>query len=219
MKTALIVGATGLIGGLCLPLLLAEERYERVVVLTRSPLALDHPKLSAHVVDFDRPESYQDFAKADDVFSCVGTTRAKTPSREDYRKIDFGIPVAVAKYTLERGARRVLLVSSVGADPKSRLFYPRLKGEVEEAVSKLPFEAAHIFRPSLLLGRRNDSRPGEGAMIRLSPLYSWLFAGPFRKSHPIQAEEVARAMVRAAQSDARGIHIHEYDSILRLAAS
>ena len=203
-----------MVGGFCLKELLQGKHYARVKILVRRPLDLRHPKLEQHIVDFDRRETFENLLAADDAFSCLGTTRAKTSSRELYRSIDFDIPCKIARLAIERGAKRLSIVSSVGADPKSPFFYPRLKGEIDQEVARLPFEAVHIFRPSLLLGRRDESRLTEKLMQRAAPLYAWLCVGPWRRYRPIRAEAVAQAMVRAALSDEGGVQIHEFSRIM-----
>lgn len=218
-KTALVVGGGGLIGGHCLKLLLDRAEYGRVVALGRRRLKLEHPKLVQHVVDFDKRETFEPFLKTDDVFSCVGTTRAKSHDEESYYKADFDVPYDIARLSVESGAKRFLIVTSVGADSKARSFYLRLKGEIEAAVSKLPFEAVHLFRPSLLLGARTEQRRFEGFIQGLAPVFSLVCKGPLSRYAPVSGETVAAAMVAAALSDPRGIHVHEYDSILALARS
>ncbi|MBI3554012.1 MAG: NAD(P)H-binding protein [Elusimicrobia bacterium] len=214
-RKALLVGASGLVGGFCLQELLKEERYGGVTALVRRPLQVSNPKLRQEVVDFSRPESFARTLEADDVFSCLGTTAAKTASREDYRRIDYGIPFCVARLAVESGAKRFLLVSSAGADARSRLFYSRIKGELDEAVSRLPFQAVHIFRPSFLLGERPESRPAEKLFLRLAALTTLVLHGPLRKYRAIPAASVAKAMVRAALGGG-GVAIHEFDAILAL---
>lgn len=209
-RTALLLGASGLVGGHVLRRLLADEAYERVTTLVRRPLGLDHPKLDERVSDFDR------VVLADDVFSCLGTTSRKTPSQEDYRRVDFDLPLAVARRAAEHGAKRLLLVSSVGADARSSAFYLRLKGELDEAAAALPFEAVHLFRPSFLIGERAERRPGEAVMVALAPLFSGLLFGPLRKYRALRAETVANAMVRAALSDSSGLQLYEFDRIQTL---
>lgn len=211
-----MLGATGLIGQQCLQELLKEDAYAEVVSLGRRDLPLKHPKLRQHAVDFNRPDTFADLTKADDVFSCIGTTKRKTPSETDYRKIDFDIPLAVAKLAVKNGAKRLLVVSSVGADPKSSVFYTRLKGELEQALSQLSFEAGHLFRPSFLLGNRAESRPAEALMLGVLPLLSPLLIGPLRPYRAIKAETVAKAMVRAALIGTPGVQFHEFDSIASL---
>jgi len=217
-RTALLIGATGLVGGLCLRRLLEGDSYRQVIVLGRKPLAIQHPKLTTRIVDFARRETFENLTQADDVFCCIGTTRAQVASEEAYRKIDFDIPIHVAEFSLQRGATQFLIVSSVGADPRSGVFYSRLKGEIEEALSRMPFNAVHIFRPSMLLGDRDQSRPMESAIVRVAPLFSWMLAGPLRKYKPIHASVVAKAMVQAARSDVLGTQIYEFDRIQALGA-
>lgn len=212
------MGASGLVGGLCLQELLEEERYGRVTVLTRRPLNIKQEKLEQHVVDFDRLDSFQDLIVADHVYSCLGTTRSKALSEADYRRIDLDIPREIAAVAAGRGARQLILVSSAGADARATAFYPRLKGEIEEAVAALPFKAVHIFRPSLLLGGRGERRPLEALAQAAEPLYSWLMAGPLRRYKPISASDVARAMVRAALAGGSGPRFYEFDAIRSLAS-
>ena len=206
-----------MVGGLCLAELLEDAGYGRVIVLARRPLTSEHPKLTQHVVDFARPDGFADKVEADDVFSCVGTTRGKAQSEADYRRIDFDIPLNVARLAAARGAKQFLLVSSVGADAGSRVFYTRLKGELEDSVSALPFEAAHLFRPSFLLGERGEDRPAERVMLRLSALLSALMVGPLRRWRAVPGKTVAKAMVAAALSGQRGRRVYEFDAICRSA--
>jgi uncharacterized protein YbjT (DUF2867 family) len=212
-KTALLIGASGLVGSHCLKELLWDSRWSRVRVLARRPLNVAHPKLEVRAVDLKNPERLGELLRADAVFSCVGTTRAKTKSKDEYREIDFGIPVGLAKAALVYGAKQFLIVSSVGADPQSKWFYPRLKGEIDEAVKQLPFESVHIFRPSLLLGKRQERRLGEAVMVGLAPFYKWMIKGPKK---PIKAEAVGKAMVRAAAKGAKGVYVYDYASIMGL---
>lgn len=215
-RTALLIGATGMIGELVLRELLAAEAYGKVVVLARKATGARHPKLYEHVVDFARPATYEACVEADDVFSCVGTTRAKARSEDDYRRVDFDIPLAVARLAAARGAKQFLLVSSVGADKGSKVFYTRLKGELEAAVSALPFAGVHHFRPSFLLGERSEGRAGERLMQRTSALLSGLMVGSARRWRAIPGATVARAMVRAALKGGRGTTVYQFDAISAL---
>ncbi len=215
-RTTLLLGASGLIGSLCLQELLRAEAYRNVVALVRSPLGMQHAKLASHVVDFERRETFAEFTRVDDVFSCIGTTRSQAASDQAYRRIDFDIPNDVAQLSFECGAAQFLIVSSVGANPRSRVFYTRLKGEIEQALGRMPFQSVHIFRPSFLMGARPQSRPTEIALAKAAPFFSWMLAGPLRKNKPIQAAVVARAMVRAALAGASGVQIYEFDRIQAL---
>ena len=208
-RTALIAGASGLVGGHLLQRLLAEPAYAHVAALGRRPLALTHPKLTQHVIDFDRVREAANFPRVDDVFCCLGTTIKKAGSQDAFYEVDFLYVHELARTALAYGATQFLLVSSLGANPHSRIFYSRVKGEVEEAVSRLSYRTVHIFRPSLLLGERAERRLGEGVGIAVSRVVSPLMVGPLRKYRPIAADAVAAAMVRAALGGKPGVIIHE----------
>ena len=216
-RTALVAGATGLVGGHCVTNLLASDRYASVITVGRRPTDRTHPKLRQQTVDFTNLESAAGLA-ADDVFCCLGTTIGKAGSRDAFRQVDYGYPFALARATLGQGAQQFLLVSSLGADPDSRTFYLRVKGDLEAAIRNLPFTAALVFRPSLLLGERKELRLGERvsavAMLGLSPL----MRGRFSRLRPIQAADVARAMVRAAQLETDGYAVFESNQIADLAS-
>lgn len=212
-KSALLLGASGLVGGHCLQLLLEDEAYAKVVVWVRKPLALPHPKLEQAVVDFARLESYAEQAKASDVFCCLGTTIKKAGSQAAFRLVDFTYPVEAAKIAAANGAEQFLIVSSLGANPESAVFYLRVKGEVEAALTPLPFRAVHIFRPSLLLGERQEVRPGEKFAEKAASFFPFIFSGPLRKYRPIHARVVASAMVTIAKQNLAGVNIFESERI------
>lgn len=218
MKTALIAGASGLVGSQCLARLLAEPAYERVIALVRRPLPQNDPRLDQRVIDFDRLGAEgAGFPAATDVFCCLGTTMKQAGSREAFRLVDFTYVVGLAAQSLERGARQFLLVSSIGANPTSPAFYTRVKGETEAAVTALPFEGRQIFRPSILVGERAENRPGERAGIVAMKGAAFLLLGPLRKYRPIAAATVAEAMVRVALQAPRGVNIYESNEIERIA--
>jgi uncharacterized protein YbjT (DUF2867 family) len=217
-RTALVAGASGLVGGHVLRRLLEDKEYERVTSFGRHDLPLTAKKLAQRVVDFDRVAEVGDFPRVHDVFCCLGTTIRQAGSREAFRKVDFTYVVELARVALRHRASQFLLVTALGADAGSRVFYSRVKGEVEEAVRRLQFEGIHIFRPSLLLGHRTASRPGERAAAFLSPLVSWAMVGPLRRYRPVRADAVARAMVRIAREARRGAHVYESAEIARLGA-
>lgn len=218
MKTALIAGASGLVGSECLARLLGESSYERVVALVRRLLPHSDPKLEQHIIDFDRLGALgQAFPAGTDVFCCLGTTMKQAGSEAAFRQVDFTYVVGLAAQSLEHGARQFLLVSSLGANPGSTFFYNRVKGETEAAVAALPFEGRQIFRPSILLGERTEHRPGERAGIAAMTGASFLLVGPLRKYRPIAAGTVAAAMVRVALKAPRGVNIYESNDIERVA--
>ncbi len=205
----MIVGATGAVGGFCVEELLRSPLYSKVVTLSRSPVPLDHPKLEKHQIDFDRLEEYAHLTAVDDIFCSLGTIAQKTVSREAYRKVDVDYPAKIAELSLKKGARRYFLVTAVQANPDSRFYYLKFKGEVERKVSSFPFEAVHIFRPALIVGPRKEFRVNETLAILISRVFPFLFAGPFANFKPIEAAAIARAMLRSAETDARGTIIHE----------
>jgi uncharacterized protein YbjT (DUF2867 family) len=217
-RTALIAGATGLVGGHCLRLLLDEPAYTRVIALGRRAPHRPHPKLEQRVVDFARLSALADPPPADDAFCCLGTTLRRAGSREAFRRVDLTYVREFTRFAVERGAQRVLLVSALGADPGARNFYSRVKGEAEIAVREVAGAGAHLFRPSLLVGQRAEVRLGERAGIALSRALRFLFVGPLRRYVPIAAESVARAMVRVALDGRSGPRAYRSDEIATLGA-
>jgi len=212
-RSALVLGATGLVGGLCLELLLADPAWSRVTVVARRPSGRTHPRLAEVVADFDRLEEHGDAFAADDVFCCLGTTIRKAGSREVFYRVDHDYPVAAARLAGARGAKRFLLVTALGADAGSRVFYNRVKGEVERDVSAVPFEGVAILRPSLILGPRAERRTAEHLFQRLAPLAAPLLVGPLRKYRAVHDGAVARTMVRLAREGFRGVRVLESDEI------
>ena len=217
-RIAWLAGATGLVGGLVLKQLIASERYARVVVLTRRTVRVEDPKIEQRVVNFDQLPA-MDLPAADDVFCALGTTIKKAGSQEAFRHIDLDFPLALANKALARNAKQFLLVSSVGANAKSKNFYLRTKGELEDAVFALPFEATHIFRPSILVGPREERRAGERAGIVFMKLVSPMLVGGLRKYRPMEAEDVARSMVSAAAMEGSGKSVYEYREMMALIKS
>lgn len=214
-RTALIAGASGLIGGHLVRRVLDAPTWDRVVTVGRQPLPLAHPKLEQRTLDFDRLP-VADFPRADDAFCCLGTTIRKAGSEEAFRRVDVGYVLAFARAAAAHGASQLLVVSALGADAGSRIFYNRTKGEMEAAVAALGFEAVQIVRPALLLGDRNERRPGERASQALLGPLAPLMLGPLRKYRPIRAEAVAAALVAAAQVRPPGVHVYESDELQRV---
>jgi uncharacterized protein YbjT (DUF2867 family) len=208
-RRALIAGATGLVGARLLEALLADPAYTAVRALARRPLRLAHPKLVVDVIDFERLADVA-FPRVDDVYCCLGTTIAAAGSREAFRRVDHDYPLAIARAALAARARAFLFVSAMGADPRSAVFYSRVKGELEQAVAALGYRCAIAFRPSLLAGERAESRFGERAALAL--LQPLRFLVP-RKYRPIEAAAVARAMVEAAHRGPSGFTVVESDAM------
>lgn len=186
-RSALIAGATGLVGGFLLDRLLQEDLYREVKALVRRPLERQDRKLSTAVVDFDQLADSTDAPRVDDVFCCLGTTIKKAGSKAAFRKVDQDYVAALAHLTRAAGARRFLLVSSIGADPAAGNFYLSVKGAAEEAVRACGFPELHVFRPAQLLGPRQEDRPGERLAIVAARLVTPFLLGGWRRFRPVQA--------------------------------
>ncbi len=206
MKTALVAGSSGLIGRQLLSLLLEDSRYAKIIAISRKPLELTHPKLENVVLDFDHLKQHSQALRCDDIFCCLGTTIKKAKTKEAFRKVDFDYPVELARIGKEQGAEKYLLVSALGANKNSSLFYNQVKGEVEDAIAKIEIPALHIFRPSLLVGPRAEQRGGEEAAKWVYNIFG--FAIP-AKYMAIESIKVARAMIFLSQEKVKGVLIHE----------
>jgi len=215
-RIALIAGATGLVGSLCLKQLLDDPAYAQVISISRRPASESHPKLVQKIVEFDNLSQLAPIA-ANDAFCAMGTTNGKAGSREAYRKIDFGYSKAFAEFALGGGAQQFVLVSSVGANARSRAFYLRTKGQIEEVVTAMPFNSLHIFQPSFLMGSRTEQRAGEGIGLALAKALQFAFIGGSSKYRPIPASMVAAAMIAAVKRAAPGRHIYLFDGMQALA--
>lgn len=215
-KHALVFGASGFIGSHLLRYLLKCDTYTRVIVVVRQSLPLSHPKLTQYIGDIDSLPSLQHLLIADDVFCAVGTTRKKTPDKATYHRIDYGLPVVVARIAKENGARAFFMVSSVGADANSSVFYLRTKGEAERDIIRVGYESTHFFRPAALIGNREESRPLEKLFGGLSKVLSPLLRGSLTKYRPIDGQDVALAMFRAAQTSREGVHHYYWNDITAL---
>lgn len=209
-RSALLVGATGLIGSYLLARLTASAHYGAVTVWTRSPLPRQDPKLAVRTIDFDRLE--QEHVAAEDVYCALGTTIKKAGSQAAFRKVDYEYPVALARAAARDGAKRLLVVSALGASAQSGIFYNQVKGEMEQAVLAAGVPATFLFRPSLLSGPRSEPRLGEQVGLVVGALLGPLL-GRYR---PIHGDLVAAAMLAAAQSGMSG-RIFESEQIRRLA--
>jgi uncharacterized protein YbjT (DUF2867 family) len=217
-RTAVVLGASGLVGGFCLRTLVDDADYTRVLTFGRRELPpLTRAKVTQRVADLGSLNA-EDFRGVQDVFSALGTTIRKAGSQEAFRKVDLELPLQVAQEALKAGAQQFVVVSSVGADPQSKNFYLRIKGELEQELAKLPFRAVHILRPSLLIGKRQESRLGESIAIKIAPALDLLALGPLRQYHSMKAEIAGKAMVGAAKQGKSGTSVYEYDEIVRLAA-
>lgn len=208
-KSAILVGATGLVGSRLLCLLLADPDYEAIHALVRRPLGIRDAKLHEHSVDFAR---LADFAwpAADDVYCCLGTTIRAAGSQEAFRQVDYMFSLAVARGAHVRGAKQFLFVSAMGADAHSSVFYSRVKGELEAAIAALGYRSAIAFRPSLLAGDRREHRLGERVALMVLQPVRWLVP---RKYRPVADVAVARAMAAYAKRGLAGFHVVPSDAI------
>jgi uncharacterized protein YbjT (DUF2867 family) len=204
-RTALVAGATGLIGNQLLQLLLLDADYEKVIALSRKPLIISNSKFENFLINVDEWAKLSSL-KADDVFCCLGTTIKQAKTKAAFRKVDFEYPVEIAKALKQNGAENFLLVSALGADKNSRIFYNQVKGEVEAAIKELNYKATYIFRPSLLLGDRKEQRSGEDAAKVFYKIFGALIP---QKYKGIEALKVARAMVAEAKLGKPGLHVYE----------
>lgn len=217
-RTAVVLGASGLVGGFCLRALVDDPDYTRVVTFGRRELpSLTRAKVAQRVADLGTLTT-EDFQGAQDVFCALGTTIRKAGSEEAFRHVDLDLPLRAAGEALKAGAEQFVVVSSVGADAASKNFYLRTKGEMERELAKLPFRAIHILRPSLLIGKRPEFRLGETIGMKIAPVLDLLTFGPLRKYHSMQAEIAGKAMAGAAKSGKHGVFIYEFDPIVTLAA-
>jgi uncharacterized protein YbjT (DUF2867 family) len=213
-RTAIVAGATGLTGGHLLSKLLADKRYVRVTTLVRKTSFPTHRKLSEIVVDFDALPA---LSVSDDAYCCLGTTIKKAGSQAALRKVDFEFVINFARVAKVARVKRFLVISSLGASARSRIFYNRVKGEMENALRELGFDALHIFHPSLILGERKEQRPAERFGIAALGTMSKLLLGPMKKYRAIESATIARAMIGAATSNESGTHIYPSDMIQTMA--
>lgn len=212
-QTAVVLGATGLVGSHVLEQLLNDDAFAKVRVLVRRPLNIHHPKLETEIVDFNNYDEYKaKLGKGDCIFCCIGTTNANVKGdKTEYRKIDFDIPVNAARFGKEAGFEQYLLISAMGANTHNRIFYSRLKGEVEELIATFGFNCFHIFRPSFLLGKRKEERRGESIFKAISGALAFITPSRYK---PIEASVVAAAMVKAAKIKTPGMHINYYKEMM-----
>ncbi len=218
-QTAIIIGASGLVGKSCLALLLASGRYAQVIAVTRRPLDVSDKRFRNLVVDFDNLERSADQLRADDIYCTLGTTIRHAGSKEAFRKVDFSYPLRFAELAVHNGARQFILISSVGASSSSSAYYLRVKGELEDALAKLPFQSQHFLRPAMLDGHREDKRLREEVGVIFSHAIQFLLVGRWRKYRAIKVTDVARAMLIVADRGLSGVHIYESNEIQKLATS
>jgi uncharacterized protein YbjT (DUF2867 family) len=212
-RTALVIGASGLVGTQLLQQLCASEAYSQVTALVRKPLSTTHPKLTQELVNFDNLEQAASRINAQDIFCTLGTTIRVAGSQEAFRKVDYEYPLEVAEIALRNGAEQYLIVTALGADARSPVFYSRVKGEVEKKIASLGYKTVVALRPSFLVGQRTESRAGEEIGIIIARLIAFALIGPLRKYRAIEASTVAGAMLAEATQNLAGQRVLESDMI------
>ncbi len=201
MKTALIFGSSGLVGGQLLNKLIQNNNYNKIKVFVRSDPQIKDVKLEIIKTDFNNLENHRDDIKGDDCFYCIGTTKQISPDKNEYRRVELDVPKQVAQIAKSNLVNSFVFVSSGYADPNSSGDYLKFKGLVEEELKKLNFSKLGIMRPSFLIGNRKEKRVGEKIGIFLFKILSPLFLGPLKKMKPIHSEKVAKAMIKISSGD------------------
>ncbi len=212
-KTALIAGASGLVGSELLKVLLESSDYSMVNSLVRKPTGIKNPKLNEFIVDFDKLNDCADAFKVNDVFCCLGTTIKTAGSQEAFKKVDVDYVINISALAKKHGAEKFAVISAMGANKDSSIFYNRMKGLMEKGVSESGIKSVIIVRPSLLLGNRKEYRFGEKAASVMSRPFMFLFSGPLRKYRPVRASAVATGMHNHTQSAKPGVEIFRSDKI------
>lgn len=207
MKTAIVIGATGLVGKELVKRLLTDPYFVKVKIFTRRGSGLTHDKLEEYIIDFEQADRWRDLVRGDVLFSTLGSTIKQAGSKLAQYKIDFTYQYQFAQIASKNGITSYVLVSAIGANPKATFFYNRMKGELEEAVKALPFESIHILRPSVLVGNRQKNRIGEKIASSLLILLNSL--GFFKAYRPVSAESVAQSLINASKLPLRGLQIQE----------
>lgn len=212
LHTALVIGSTGMVGRELVTQLCESSEFEQVISFVRRSSGFSHPKLQEHVVDFDQPESWKELLKGDVLFSCMGTTLAAAGSKASQYKVDYTYQYETARMAAENNVPVYVLVSSTGANANSALFYPKIKGQLDEAVQKLGFKSVQILRPGQLYGERQQKRSAELFAVKM--MFAMNSLGIFKKYRPIHASEVAKAMISAAKRT--GSNIFTLDELFKL---
>ncbi len=212
-KTAIILGATGLTGGILLKLLLKDDRYGKIKLFSRNSIGITHSKIEEYLVDVLQLENQKEIFQADEVFCCIGTTKSKTPDTQTYRNIDYGIPITAAKLCKENNIKTFIAISAMGANPKSKVFYNKTKGEMERDVLEQQINNTFILRPSLIAGNRKEKRLGETLARYILGVLNPLLP---KKYSSISPETIAKAMVYVA-NNGTAQNIIESDQIKEIA--
>tara|TARA_B100000674_G_scaffold440455_1_gene403373 strand:+ start:425 stop:1081 length:657 start_codon:yes stop_codon:yes gene_type:complete len=218
VKTAIIFGSTGLVGSSLLNQLINNSNYSKIKIFVRSSPDITNPKVEIINTDFYNLEKNKNLIIGDDCFFCIGTTKMKSPDKNDYRKVELDLPKQIAQICKSNYVKTFIFISSGFADPNNSGDYLKFKGLVEEEIKSLNFEKIGILRPSFLLGNRKENRIGEKIGIFIFKLLSPLFVGPIKKMKPIHSEIVARSMIKIANSDLQKT-VYESNEIVELSNS
>ncbi len=216
MKTALVFGSSGLVGGHLLNQLIENDNYNKIKIFVRSEPNNHNPKVEIIKTDFNNLENHKEDIKGDDCFFCIGTTKQNSPDKNEYRRVELDIPKEIAQISKSNSLNSFVFISSGFADPKNSGDYLKFKGQVEEELKKLSFQKLGIVRPSFLLGDRKEKRIGEKMGILIFKLLSPLFLGPLKKMKPIHSKKVARAMINICNNEYSKV-IFESNEIVELA--
>ena len=206
-KTGLVIGATGLVGKELVLTLLESPEFSKIIVWVRTTTGIEHLKLKESFPDFDQLDHEPIPADVDCIFCCLGTTIKKAKTQEAFRKVDYSYPLMLAKNAKQNQVPQFLIISAMGADESSRVFYSKTKGQLESELKQLQLDSLTIFRPSLLLGKRQEFRLGEEVAALASRTLPFLFKGPFKKYKPIKGKVVAEAMYVCALKEKRGVNL------------
>lgn len=206
-KTAIVLGATGVTGSALVSLLTHHNYYAKIKLFSRSLSGFTHQKIDEYLVDLQDLEKHKSSFIADEVYCCIGTTKAKTPDKETYKNIDYGIPLQAAKLCKENGINTFMVISALGADASSSVFYNKTKGQMEDDVIALQIPKTHILQPSLIAGKREEKRLGEWLAKQFFKVFQFLLIGSLKKYKPIHPETIAKAMVWLGNNEESTIKI------------
>lgn len=216
-SSAIVLGSSGLVGGLLLNILLQSNHYKEVTVFVRRPLKIEHPKLKQIITDFKDLQALEPQIKGDILFSCLGSTNKKTPNKVDYIFVDKTIPETFADIASKKGLLQFHLVSAMGANSKSSIFYNRLKGETEDIIKSKDIPSINIYQPSLITGNRNEFRLGEKLASILFKFVNLFLIGALKTYRSIAAADIATAMYNISLLNKKGVYTYTSDKIKELA--
>ena len=218
MKTAIVFGSTGLIGGHLVNQLIQDNYYNKIKIFVRSQTSINNEKVEVINIDFNNLKNHKTEITGDDCFFCIGTTKQNSPDKNNYQKVELDIPKEIAQIAKANSVKSFIFISSIYANPNSSGNYVKFKGLVEEELKRLNFSKLGILRPSFLMGKRKENRVGEKIGILTFSVLSPLLFGPFKKMRPISSEIVAKAMINIAKQNLQKITF-ESDEIVELTSS